>query len=325
MTKVDIRLVVRDYDHVAPLACGDITAEGIHLHLDRKTSMLRFVSDPSFQAGEMSFSQYLIRLSRGDRSFVGLPVFVMRVFRHRGFYVVRDSGMQSLQALEGKRVGTNGWADTGNTWARAAIREQGLGIDQIDWVVGPVDDPSYDSFGHRPQLRLPDNVAPCAPGRTLREMLLKGELDALMCPWPPAGFYDPGCPIVRLIANYRRVEQEYARRVGYYPAHHIVAVRREVFDRDPWIASSLYQALERSRIQSQRNRRSLADTTPWLLADIEETSELLGDDWQPNGVGPNQKMIQALCDEELEQGLIESPLDSAQVFEEFEAASSGLS
>ena len=37
-------------------------------------------------------------------------------------------------------------------------------------------------------------------------------------------------------------------------------------------------------------------------------------------VSPNQKMIQALCDEELAQGLISQPLDAGEVFAEFERA-----
>jgi 4,5-dihydroxyphthalate decarboxylase len=318
VSKLAINVVTKNYDHLAPLACGDVVAEGIDLSLDRKTSMIQFLLDPTFHAGEMSFSQYLIRLSQGERDFVGMPVFPTRAFRHRCFFVLRDSGLEEFKDLEGKRVGTNAWPDTGNTWSRAALREQGVQIDQIDWWVGPIDDPSYDSFGHRPKLTLPSNVQPTAPGQTIRDMLLDGELDALMCPIPPKGFYDPDSPIARLFPDYRQVEQAYARRVNYFPAHHIIAMRREVFERDPWVARGLYQAFDRSRVQWQEERRRLAETSPWLLADLEDTTELLGHDWQPYGVQRNRRMIQALCDEELAQGLIDQPLDPSRVFAEFE-------
>lgn len=318
MSKLTINLVTKDYDHLAPLACGDVVAEGINLNLDRKSGMIQFYTDPSFHAGEMSFSQYLIRMSQGERWFVGLPIFPTRGFRHRCFYVLRNSTLQELKDLEGKRVGTNGWPDTGNTWSRAALREASVRIDRINWWLGPVDDPTYNSFSHRPKLTLPPNVQPIASGRTLREMLLEGKLDALMCPYPPKGFYEADSPVVRLIPDYRRAEQEYARRVGFHPAHHIIAIRREVFEKDPWIARRLYQALEQSRLQWQVNRRHLADTSPWLLADIEEASRLFGYDWQPNGIEPNRRMIQTLCVEEFEQGLITESLDPTTVFTEFE-------
>jgi 4,5-dihydroxyphthalate decarboxylase len=247
-------------------------------------------------------------------------MFPTRAFRHRCFFVLRDSGLGEFKDLEGKRLGTNGWPDTGNTWSRAALREQGVRLDRIDWWVGPIDDPAYDSSGHRPKLNLPPNVQFTAPGATLRDMLLAGELDALMCPVPPKGFYDADSPFVRLIPDYPTAEKEYARRVGFFPAHHIIAIRREVFERHPWVARSLYRALNESRLQWQEARRGLAETSPWLRADLEETTQLLGYDWQPYGVEPNLKMIQALCDEELAQGLIEQPLVASEVFAEFEQA-----
>ena len=318
MSKLSIKLVARSYDHLMHLACGDVVPEGIDLHLDRQSDMKEFLADPSFHAGEMSFSQYLIRTSQGEREFVGLPVFIMRGFRHRCFFVRQENGLGSFQDLVGKRVGTNGWPDTGNTWSRAALREQGVQIDQINWWVGPVDDPAYDSFGKRPQLTLPSNVQSVSPGQTLQDLLIAGELDAVMCPWPPKRFHEPNSPLVRLFPNYREVEQAYARRVGFYPAHHILALRRQTFEQHPWVARSLYTAIEESRIQWQENRRWLADTTPWLLADIEDASELFGHDWQPNGIEPNRKMIQTLCDEELAQGLILAPLEATTVFAEFE-------
>jgi len=320
MDKLVINLVTRSYDHLMPLACGDVVAEGIDLRLDRQTAIGQFMVDLSYQAGELSFSQYLIRTSQGDRRFVGLPVFLMRGYRHRCFYVLRGEGPKSLKDLAGGRVGIEGWPDTGNTWSRAAIREQGVGIDEIDWWLGPVDDTTVDHIGQRPQLALPPNVRPVAGGRTLQDMLLGGELEAIMCPWPPNAFHWTPSPIARLFPNYRQVEQDYARRVGFYPAFHILAIQRPVFERDPWLARSLYNAFDRARVQSQENRRFLGDVAPWLLADLDESIELLGADWQAYGVEANQEMIQALCDEELAQGLIAQPLDAGGVFAEFEQA-----
>lgn len=320
MNKMAMTLVMKDYDYIAPLVYGEVVAEGIDLNLDRVSGMARGLADLTIEASELSFSRHLIRLSQDDQSFVGIPFFAYRAFRQRCFFVRRDSGLQDLQALAGKRIGTNGWPDTGNTWTRAALREQGVRIDRIAWWVGPVDDPSKAAQGHRPQPDLPPNVRYAEPGRTLRDMLLEGELDALMCPWPPKGFYDADSPIVRLIPDYRTAEREYYRRTGLYPGHHIVGVRREVFERDPWVAVSLYQALDRAMSLWQERRWKLAEMTPWLLAEIEESAGLMGRNWQPNGVEANRKMIQTLCEEEYAQRLAAAPLDAAEVFAEFEQA-----
>ena len=134
MSKLKINMVTRSYDHLMALACGDVAVEGVDLNFDRKTDMSQFMADPSFHAGEMSFSQYLIRSSQGEREFVGLPVFVMRGFRHRCFFVRRGSELRALKDLAGKRVGTNGWPDTGNTWSRAARAGGTYRSDRlVDW------------------------------------------------------------------------------------------------------------------------------------------------------------------------------------------------
>jgi 4,5-dihydroxyphthalate decarboxylase len=313
-------MVAYNYDHLAPLACGDVAPEGIDLDLDRTSPMVQFLVGSAFEAGEMSFGQYLIRLSQGERAFVGLPVFVNREFCHRCFFVPRHSPLHSLHDLEGRRVGTNAWPDTGNTWSRATLRDEGVRLDRIRWWVGPYNEPAYDSFGNRPRVALPPNVERLAAGRTLLDMLLAGELDALMYPVPPPGFYAADSPLVRLLPDYRRTERAWAQRAGFCPGHHIVALRRDLFEREPWVAPSLYHALEQSRQKWQEARWDLSDTSPWLLPDLEDAAGLLGRDWRPYGVEPNRRMIQTLCDEELAQGLISEPLDPAALFADFERA-----
>jgi len=317
MGNVAITLVMKDYDYLAPLACGDVTVAGVDLTLDRRSPMTRTLADTSIHAGELSFSHYLIRTSGGDRSFVGIPLFAYRAFRHRCFYVRRASGLGGFADLEGTRVGTNSYPDTGNTWSRAALREAGVRIERIDWMYGPIDAPS-DGPPARPALTLPPNVRPAPSGRALRDMLVDGEVDALMCPAPPRGFYDADSEIVRLIPDFRTAEQAYYRRTGLYPAHHIVGVRREVVERAPGVIRSLYRAIEESQAAWLAQRRALSETTPWMLADIEETVALMGADWAPHGLtDANRKMIEAFCGEQLAQHLVARPIDATGVFAEF--------
>jgi 4,5-dihydroxyphthalate decarboxylase len=317
-----INMVVRDYDIMGPIAKGDIVAQDIALTLDRTAPIAAFREGSSFQAGEMSMSKYLIGLSNGDRSMVGLPVFPMRAFRHRCFFVRRDSGLHSFKDLEGKRAGTNGWTDTGNTWSRAAMRAEGVQIDKIEWWVGTIDPTTDAAFGHTSFANVPEGINAVPRGRTLQDMLIDGEIDAMMCPWPPRRFYEENGPIVRLLPDYPAIEQDYFKRVGYYPAHHIVALRREVFDEAPWVATRLFDALERSRLYSQDVRWALTDVTPWSITELETTTALLGKDWQPFGVEVNRKMIADFCEEQFAQGLVATKVDPLSAFAEFEQAMS---
>jgi 4,5-dihydroxyphthalate decarboxylase len=316
MATSSITVVMRDYDYLAPLYSGDVAPDGVQLILDRKTRITQSAGDPSILASELSFSRFLIGLSQGDRSFVGIPFFPTRAFRHRCFFVRRDSRLRDLRALQGTRIGTNSWPDTGNTWTRAALRDQGVAIDRIRWTVGVIDD-SYPPG--RPQADLPAYVTEAPAGRTLRDMLLDRDLDALMVPFPPKGFYDPDGPIVRVLGDYRAAELDYYRRTRIYPIHHIVGLRRQVFERDPQVAVAIYKTLEAARLYWQRQRFFMAELTPWVLTDMEETVALMGPDWQPGGVRANAHITRTLCDEELAQRLIEGPLDPDTVFAEFDA------
>jgi 4,5-dihydroxyphthalate decarboxylase len=316
MGNLAVTMMIKDYDHIAPLACGDVVPEGIELKLIRDTpgALDRTLNDPSIDFGELSFSRHLTRLANGDDSFVGIPVFTTRAYRHRCFFVRRDSVLRGLKDLEGKRIGTNEWPATGNTWSRAALREQGVRIDRISWLVGSID----GAPSNRPQGSLPPYVQLSGSQDSMRELLVEGELDALMCPNPPRGFYDAGSPIVRLIPDYHSAEREYFQRTSLYPAHHIMGIRRELFQREPWVARSLYQAMDRSKAVCQQNVTALPETTPWLLEAIEEATEVMGKDWRPYGVGPNGRMIQTLCHELFAQELLPKKLDGSTVFAEFE-------
>src|SRR5262249_27107172 len=130
MSLVPVTLASRDYDFVAPLALGDVPTEGIALRLLRSFDALeRLLADAAIDGGEASFSRYVQRFAAGDRSLVGLPVFLMREFRHRCFFVRRDSGLTDLAHLSGKRVGVDAWPASGNTWSRALLRERDVALD----------------------------------------------------------------------------------------------------------------------------------------------------------------------------------------------------
>ncbi len=317
---IQLKLMMKDYGHVAPLASGDVMVEGVDLTFERDTTnaLDRTLGDRTIGAGELSLSRHLGRLAQGDNSFVGIPVFPARSFRHHCFFVRRGSELQSLEQLQDKRVGCNEWPATGNTWSRAALREAGVRIEDIRWSVGSID----GAPSARAQGKLPSYVQ-TVKERTLLAMLMDGELDALMCPFPPRGFYSEEKPIMRLVRDWRRAEMDYYRRTGLFPIFHIVGVRREIYERAPYVLRSLFNALEQSKRRWQANRRELADLTPWTLAEIEDTTAVFGDDWAPYGIEQNLKVLQTLCDEQLAQGLVSQRQDARSAFREFEAALGG--
>ena len=317
---MNVTIATRHYDYVTPLALGDVSVDGVDLKMLLAFDALRrFADDAAIDGGEASFSQYLRRIASGDQSLVGLPVFIMREFRHRCFFVRRDSDLRNVVDLRGKRVGTDSWGASGNTWSRAILRGAGVPLDGVRWWVGPVNP------GETPAdtAALPPGVAATPGGRPLSELLLAGDLDAIMCPWPPRGFDDPGSGIRRLYEDYRSVEREYYRRTRIYPGHHVIVLRRPFAERHPAAVGAIFRAFVRAYAVSEHHHRVLHETSPWILVDLEEQSRLMGPDYRPYGYQENRAMVAAFCDEQFAQGLIPEPLDPDALFREFELLTAG--
>lgn len=314
----ELTLTTKEYGFLGPLEREQVSIDGVRLQIDHYDPMSRTVKDPAVQGGEISFSEYIIGRAAGNRDFVGIPVFPYRALRYRCFFTLKDSGIQLLSDLEGKRLGINAWPTTSSTWNRAVLRENGIRLENSDWYVGPLDDLRV---GPAPA-KLPPYVKPTEPGWTVEQLLLEGKIDAIVCPRPPASFYQPDSPMVRIVPNYREVEREHFFRTRLYPPDHMFVLRRDVFQADPGVVVKLFDAFEQSKALWQTYIRTVpySNMTPWALADIEEVIKVMGADWMPNGVARNLEMIQILCDECLAQGLIDSPLPAESVFDEFEQA-----
>jgi 4,5-dihydroxyphthalate decarboxylase len=310
-----LTLATRDYEFVTPLATGDVRVDGADLRLVRAFDALtRVTADPGVDGGEASFSRYVQGLAAGDRGLVGLPVFVMREFRHRNFYVRRDRGLRAIADLADRRVGLDAWPASGNTWSRALMREAGVPLDGVRWLVGRVHErdapPAADA--------LPPGVELAA--RPLRDLLLDGGLDALIWAWTPDGLGEPGSPLARLFPDYPAAEQAHYRRTRLFPAHHVVVLKRAVVERAPGLVGAVYRAFEAARRRADEQRWVLHESSPWLLADLEAQRALMGPDFAPYGLGSdeNRAMVARFCEEQHAQGLVARPVDPAEVFAEFE-------
>ena len=112
-------------------------------------------------------------------------------------------------------------------------------------------------------------------------------------------------------------EKDYYRRTKIYPIMHTVVIRRDIYDRDPWVALSLYKALVQAKEVSMR---LLAETgspkasLAWLQPMIEEEQKIIGRDWYPYGVEANRPTIEALLQYTFEQGLSERKLTIEELF-----------
>jgi 4,5-dihydroxyphthalate decarboxylase len=244
-------------------------------------------------------------------------VFPSRVFRHGYIFVNKRAGIRTPKDLEGRRVGLPLYTQTASIWLRGHLMHQfGVDLSTIRWVQGAVETGGMHGNPHALPLLRPVVIEQNMTGRPLGELLARGEIDAYLGSRKPPSFgADPD--VVRLLPNHRALERELYQREEIFPIMHLVAIRRAVYEKNPWIASSLYSAfVEAKRIARARLRYagSLAAMLPWLQDEIEEIDEVFGGDPFPYGIEPNRPTLQALVQYMVEQHFIPEGIPIEKLF-----------
>ncbi|MBU9477044.1 nitrate ABC transporter substrate-binding protein [Burkholderia multivorans] len=304
MLRPNIRLAARDWDYLVPLALGDLQSPDFDLQIDRVGTLpSSIVDDSRYDASEMSFSAYSLARAAGDESIVGVPHFLMRAFRHRCIITASESPLKSIEQLAGKRIGLTGWRDSGSTWTRAILRKAGIDIGDARWFVGRLTEQHaiadrMNGFGR------PGCIEPVPDERPMVELLMSGELDAICTPFMPPGFFDPSSGMRQLLADCRAAEVAYFRDVGFVPGIHILGIKPTVVREYPWLPEALSELLDASARMWLQKREKYADTTPWIIDELRQTSVDLPATWNSNGLAANRTMIAAFAGELRAQQLV---------------------
>ena len=224
MKKLTLTLAVGNYDHVRDLTDGQVPVQGaklIVLNLPPEEVFFRFTMHREWDISEMSMGNYVSMRSQGDTSITALPVFLSRVFRHSMFYVREDSKIARPRQLNGKRVGIPQWTQTATIYSRGYLaHDEGVPLNSVEWVQGGVNQAGRIE---KLKLKLPRGLKyRNVPDRTLTEMLLAGDIDAILSARPPAAL---GSGVRRLFADYEREEEAYFRKTGIFPIMHVLAVK----------------------------------------------------------------------------------------------------
>lgn len=125
MAKLQLSLAVTANDRTRPIIDGAVRPEGIDVTVTVAGAgeiFWRQLHFQEFDASEMSLSETLMLASRGDRSWVMLPVFTTRRFFHTGIMVRADAGIEKPTDLRGKCVGVPEYVQTAALYSH----EQGL-------------------------------------------------------------------------------------------------------------------------------------------------------------------------------------------------------
>lgn len=320
MSNLPLKIAFWDYDRTRALIDGQVRPQGIDLdiHVLRPRLMFpRMLDHQEFDVSELSLASYAALKARGSCPFVAIPVPISRFFRHSCIYVRTDSGIREPRDLKGKRVGTTQYGSTAAIWIKGMLQDDyGVLASDMHWFMGGLTTPTQPPLI---PLDLPSSIQIdfLAPGQTLEQMLLDGELDALFSIYLPSIFVQGSPHISRLFPDFKNVEQDYYRRTGIFPIMHTIVVREAIHQAHPWVASSIYRAFYKARdiaIGRFYDTDALHLTLPWLIDHVEETWRVLGKDYWAYGLQPNRPAINAVGRYVQEQGLAPRAVCADEMF-----------
>lgn len=316
---VRLTLAINDSDQVRDVLSGAVGVDGVDLTpliLEAEEIFFRFAQHREWEITELSLAKYATLRARGDESVMAVPVFPSRMFRHSAIYIRPDGPRDAPGALAGARIGVPEWSVTATVYARALLQhDYGVDLRDVTWVQGGTNEPG--------RIEGLDIDAPAGMtivaelDRSLSDLLLAGELEAIIAPHSPAAFADRSERIVRLFSDTRAVEEAYYGRTGIYPIMHVLVLRGDVYRAYPWVAANLLKAFTAAK---DRSLIRATDTNvprspiPWAAARASEAEALFGEDLWPYGVEGNRTTLEAFVGYAHEQGLCSRRLEPEELF-----------
>jgi 4,5-dihydroxyphthalate decarboxylase len=303
-----------NYDRTQDLIEGTIKPDGLELNwltMPHDEMWLRMLNHQEFDASEMSFASYIIARTAGT-PLLGIPIFPARAFRHSYIFINTKSGIQEPRDLIGKRVALKEFQQTAVVWLRGILRhDYGVAADKIHWLEWAQE--------RSMQLEIPSryDVQVLPPKSAADQLLIKGEIDAVVCTSLFPSFVKGHPNIRRLFEDHQAVERAYFKRTRIFPIMHTVVMREELWRECPWIGPSLFKAFQEAKQLAYRRVNDLSPyqlSMTWFREPLREQQDILGDDPWSYGLAPNRKAIETLIDYVYEQGFTAKKVRAEELF-----------
>ena len=320
MAKLELTMASWDYDRVRPLSDGSIEPDGISLNilnLPVEETFFRMIRYGEFDVAEMSLSSYVISMFRDNPPFVAIPVFPSRSFRHSNIFINNESGISTPADLCGKRAGLPEYQLTACVWIRGILSDEyEVPVQSPIYYVGGQEEPGRIE---KQKLDLPPEIkiVQLGPDQTLSRMLEDGEIDAIYSPRTPSTL-ETGKNVRRLFENYNEMEIEYFKKTRIFPIMHTLVIRKEIYEKHPWVAQSLQKAMlaaQQKCYEDMRETAALKYMLPWLIFHEQQTREVMGDDFWPYGLGEDNRLVlDTFLRYSFEQGMASRKLKPEELF-----------
>ena len=297
-----LRTAIGPYGFFQPLKTGGLAPERVkfdHVEVEPIRNAFRLqCRNQEFDVSEMAIVTYLLARDYG-LPFTALPVFCVRNFWHGAFSASVKSGIQNPKDVEGKTGGVRAYTQTSGVWARGVLQDDyGVDLNKINWVLA--DEEHVKAFH--------DNAPPNIKyefGADHGKLLADGVTNFAMGVGGRGGDANPD--LKPLIPNARSAGEDWHRRTGLYPIDHMIVMKQEVVDKNPWLPEALFDAFKEAKKRWQAegpnepDRNTLAGST------------IAGDRF-PYGVEENRKTLEKIVQLSQEQKILRKPIAVKDLF-----------
>jgi 4,5-dihydroxyphthalate decarboxylase len=229
-----LRTLLGDHPGTAALKSGTVKSDLVAFDfVDYSPTNKGFkpmVREAAFDVSEMAIVTYLMARSAG-KPMVLLPNVVLARFQHGHALYNGKRGTMVAADLNGKRVGIRSFSTTTGAWLRGILaNDYGVDLDSIDWV----------TFEDAHVAEYQDTTKRAPPGKQIVQMLLDGELDAML------GEKSDHPDLRPLFADVAAEEKSWFARHGVRPINHMVVVSRALCETRPDIVREVSDLLSRA-------------------------------------------------------------------------------
>jgi len=314
MARLKMTVACDKYDFLQPLREGKIEAEGIDLNLITVESGIRherMYHYGEYDACEFSMSSYLVARGQDVDRLQAIPFFPRRMWGHKFCFIRTGSGITKPADLRGGRIGLRSYENTLALVTKGMLMNSyDLPVNEVTWVI--VNQPHVG-------IKLPPSIkVEYVDGkRRLEDLLVQGIVDAEVEPDLPRAWIRGEGTVARLFPEFEKEEREYYKRTKIFPIMHPVVIKKEILDRDPWVATSLFEAFMASRrayneFMEQPHRLSFA----WARSYVEEERKFFGKDPFYQGFKENYNDVANLIKFAEQQGMLGHSLTVEELFTE---------
>jgi 4,5-dihydroxyphthalate decarboxylase len=314
------------YDRTEALADGRVSIDGCDIQFteagigDLNTHV--FSGPQELDVTEIGLHPYMLAFANdGFRDYSLLPIFPLRLFRHKSVFIRNDRGIKTPEDLRGKTIATPGYSSTSLTWIRGIFEEEyGVRQADVDWIVSSKDSSAKVSGkASRQEKVFPEGISISMGPEEKDEsdLLESGEVDALFHAAEPRAYIEGHPKVARLFPDYRSVERAYYSKTGIFPIMHAVAVKNTTLRHNPWLVEAVFKAFSQAKQVAYAYLAKAAwayVSLPWIGQEFAETRGHMGDNYYSYGLMPNRKTLEAFFRYSFQQGLSNRQLTIEEMF-----------